>query len=53
MKMKVNQRKKYGNTIKKQAALTGYPKNSKIPDRNRNIHTVPRAVIPRRTRRGI
>lgn len=51
--MKVNQRKKYGNTIKKQAALTGYPKNSKIPARNRNTYTVPRAVIPRRTRRGI
>ena len=51
--MKVNQRKKYGNTIKKQAALTDYPKNSKIPARNRNTHTVPRVVIPRRTRRGI
>ena len=51
--MKVNQRKKYGNTIKKQAALTGYPKNSKIPDRNRNIHTVSKAILPRRTRRGI
>ena len=51
--MKVNQRKKYGNTIKKQAALTGYPKNSKIPARNRNTHTVPRAVIPRRTHRGM
>ena len=51
--MKVNQRKKYGNTIKKQAALTGYPKNSKIPASNRNTHTVPRAVIPRRTRRGM
>ena len=51
--MKVNQKKKYGNTMKKQTALSGYPRNSKIPDRNRNFHTVSKTIIHRRTRRGI